>query len=223
MNNTEEFVDRIQQTPLTVAEWRRQREIYHGSRRQGRLNLGFAAFYLNRCNRSGIIKNAGPIGGLKQEGEWRIDARFNRDALARRVREIADFGDRILVFNEDALDLVSRLDDFVGGDRTFVYADPPYFRKGRELYLSHYGMDDHSAFAELIQSQQTLAWIMTYDDAPEIRELYTASQIQPFRLRYSAHHSSTEGGELLISPEHVTIPHEACHVLARNHGYFRCL
>ena len=46
--------------------------------------LGFAAFYLNRTNRSGIL-NAGVIGGKKQDGKWEMDARFNRDNLASRI------------------------------------------------------------------------------------------------------------------------------------------
>lgn len=221
MRDTGQFVDRINNIPLTVAEWRRQRTIYHGSKRQPRLDLGFAAFYLNRCNRSGIIKNGGPIGGLNQCGEWRIDARFNRENLAKRVTELADFGDRVVVLQKDALDLVGRLREVTGGADAFVYADPPYYRKGRELYMSHYSDDDHCAFSELIQTQRDLAWVVTYDNTEEIQTLYADSCSLPFRLRYSAHHSSTEGGEILISPEHVVVPSSATQMLTGNRGYFR--
>jgi hypothetical protein len=92
-------------TPLTAKEWRSQRETYLTRRRGPSLDLGFATFYLNRGNRSGIVKDGGePMGGIKQSGEWKIDARFNRDGLAERVQEISAFGDRVSVLQLHAHD-----------------------------------------------------------------------------------------------------------------------
>ncbi len=214
MKRTEELVERIQTTPLTMTEWRQQREIYRSPGRRSQVEIGFAAFYLNRCNRSGIIKNGGPIGGISQKGQWKLDARFNRDDLAARIEDLATYGDRITVLREDAADLIRNLDTYVAnGDSHFVYADPPYYMKGRELYLSHYQDADHQAFADLMCREANCPWVITYDDVPRIRELYGNEQLFSFNLRYSAHQASTNGNEVLIAPAHVTIPEEALAIL----------
>src|SRR3546814_1534725 len=71
---------------VNMSEWQRQRSIYKKKSGISRLQRGFAAFFLNRCNRSGIIINGGPIGGVQQSGAWKLDARFNKDDLRRRCR-----------------------------------------------------------------------------------------------------------------------------------------
>lgn len=209
MRRTEELIDLVQTTPLTMREWRRQRDIYRRPGRRSHLEIGFAAFFLNRCNRSGIIKNGGPIGGIEQRGKWKLDARFNRDNLAERISDLSNYGDRITVLRQDASELIRNLGDHAPLDACFVYADPPYYLKGRELYLNHYDDAAHLSFANLMRDEADCPWVITYDDVPRIRELYTTEQIFPFNLRYSVHHSSTSGNEVLIAPEGVTVPRES--------------
>jgi DNA adenine methylase len=220
MNRTDELVERINSTPLTVAEWQIQRDIYLRPSRRSRIDLGFATFYLNRCNRSGIIKNAGPIGGTAQSGEWKIDARFNRAALAERVADISAFGDRISVLNLDAQQFIENFAMYCDNQPTLIYADPPYYVKGRELYLNHYSDADHAAFAAAIQRNRELHWIMTYDNVPRVRQLYADALQIPFTLRYSAHQASAAGKELLIAPTHMVVPQLARDTLSQG-GFFR--
>jgi DNA adenine methylase len=220
MNRTEQFIDRIQSTILSVDEWVVQRSIYRNRARRSRIDIGFATFYLNRCNRSGIIKNAGPIGGIKQMGDWKIDARFNRRDLAKRVQEIGSYADRIITSHIDAKCFIENLGNIAPKQQVFVYADPPYYLKGRELYLNHYTDDDHETFAEAIQNQNDLRWVVTYDNVPQIRELYVDVNRLAFSLRYSAHHSSNEGKELLIFPKNVIVPKAAKDKLSAG-GFFR--
>ena len=214
MRRTDQLIERIHSVPLTIQEWQRQREIYNFPGRRSHLDIGFAAFYLNRCNRSGIIKKAGPIGGMAQSGKWKIGVRFNREELADRIKKLSEYGDRIIVLREDAATLIRDLNKHSEGEPCFVYADPPYYVKGQELYFSHFRDEDHSALASLIQQQDQLAWVMTYDDVPRIRELYKKMNVRGFKLRYSAHASSEEGGEVLISPKHVNIPPAIATMLA---------
>jgi DNA adenine methylase len=213
MRHTEALVERVLTVPLTIEEWRRQKAIYDSPARRPQLDIGFAAFYLNRCNRSGIIMNGGPIGGIAQAGKWRIDARFNRKDLANRVRELAEYGNRIIVLQLDALQLISGVAVHVGKDRCFMYVDPPYYVKGRELYLSHYADVDHVRLACAVKLRSDIKWVMTYDDVPRVRQLYEGMNVRPFRLRYSAHHSSASGGEVLISPAHVHLPRQTDRLL----------
>jgi DNA adenine methylase len=221
MKRPDEFTEMIKEVPLTIDEWRRQRLIYENPRNKSQLELGFATFFLNRCNRSGIIMNGGPIGGMSQAGKWKLDARFNRKELGSRIENLASYGDRIIVSRRDAVDLLGNIENYVGDERIFVYADPPYYVKGKKLYLSYFEDADHKKLALLMSSKSDFPWIMTYDDVPRIRELYSSQTVVPFRLRYSAHSSSLEGGEVLIAPNRVTLPKRLDRLLlgkARNAG-----
>jgi DNA adenine methylase len=89
LDHTDEFCKRIRDVALTTDEWKKQKAIYTNYAENSILDIGFATFYLNRTNRSGIIKNGGPIGGYDQSGPWKIDARFSRPGLIERVERIA--------------------------------------------------------------------------------------------------------------------------------------
>jgi len=170
------------------------------------LRLGFATFYLNRCNRSGIIGNAGLIGGVKQSGKWKLDARFNRGELARRIGRLALYADRIELFNLDAMDF---LRNYVSkpkvAQKSFVYLDPPYFAKGSQLYLNFYCPDDHRCLARYLRREAKFLWVMSYDNVPEIRALYGDFAQIPFNLGYSAREWRL-GKELLIFKRRVAFP-----------------
>lgn len=201
LNDTERLLSRIKTVPLNIKEWKRQREIYGRPNEVSGRELGFSAFYLNRCNRSGIIPNAGAIGGLNQTGKWKIDARFNREELSKRVSRIARYRDRIEIHNLDAIDfLTNEVNTPEQAKKCFVYLDPPYFGKGSQLYLSYYEPNDHAKLATYLRSKAKFSWVLTYDDAEEIRTLYSGLNVIPFKLRYSASESRS-GHEVFISRE----------------------
>ena len=68
LNNTDDFIDLIKNTDITIQEWNRQKEIRKKPNQHSSLEIGFSTFFLNRTNRSGIIDKAGPIGGKDQSG-----------------------------------------------------------------------------------------------------------------------------------------------------------
>jgi DNA adenine methylase len=198
LNSTDRFVDLLRTTPTSVREWARQRAVYQHPSRHSQLAVGFSAFYLNRCNRSGIIATGGPIGGQDQTGKWKIDARYNRDELERRIRKIALYRDRISVTKKDAIDFLSQdVAALTKSDRPFVYLDPPYYGKGRDLYLSFYEHDDHAALALHMSKQSKFPWIMSYDNTPQIAKLYQGLRQVRFSLDYSAR-ERREGSEIMI-------------------------
>jgi len=201
-NRPTEFSALVSGTRVSIAEWRRQRATYRSTARVSRLRLGFAAFYLNRCNRSGIIMNGGPIGGIKQAGDWLINARFNKSELLDRCRKISEYKDRILVSNSDGIDLIRNLDS----SKTFFFIDPPYYSKGKTLYLNAINDDYHRLLANELKSREEAAWVLTYDDCPEIRRLYRGwTRIRPFGLRYAAS-VRRSGREILIVPKRLKLP-----------------
>jgi DNA adenine methylase len=201
-NQPQQFSELLAKTRVSMAEWRRQRAIYRSKVRTSRLNRGFAAFYLNRCNRSGIIMNGGPIGGIKQEGDWLINARFNKPERQRRCEKIAEYRDRIHVSGDDGIEFVRRQDP----SRTLCFIDPPYFAKGKTLYLNSLDEDYHCSLADELKSRKDAAWVLTYDDCPEIRKLYRNwATIRSFGLRYAASERRS-GKEILIVPKWMHLP-----------------
>lgn len=202
VNRPQSFLEMLSATRVNMAEWRRQRQIYRDRGRISRLRRGFAAFFLNRCNRSGIIMNGGPIGGIEQKGVWKVDARFNKSDLRRRCEKVAEYRERVNVSCDDGLQFIERLDP----DSTFFFVDPPYFEKGPTLYLNSLNEDYHGRLATRLSKMSDAAWVLTYDDCPEIRRMYRGwAAIRPFSLLYAAAKRRT-GREVLITPKWMKLP-----------------
>jgi DNA adenine methylase len=178
-----EFAAKTQSAKLTVREWKRQKKIFAEADRTEYLDLGFATFYLNRTNHSGVL-NGGPIGGLDQQGNYKIDARFNKPALLERIRLIALNATRITVLRQDGRSVIER---YAKRDDTIIYADPPYFEKAGSLYLNSFSAEDHRTLADCLNSLAARRWLLTYDSVPQVAELYAALRREDFSLHYSAH------------------------------------
>ena len=200
---TDAFIALIEKTPVTVEEWLKQRDIHRSQDTSDTLRLGFSAFFLNRTNRSGIIKGAGVIGGLDQKGNYKIDCRFNHDDLVRRIARVRKYQGRIHLTNMDALKFFSRLEEILPED-ALLFIDPPYYRKGADLYTSFYEAEDHAELAAKIISLDR-PWIVTYDDVPEIRRLYRRRRQYCFDIQYSLREKRM-GTELLIASKGVKMP-----------------
>lgn len=206
LNSTAQFIEKVETVNLTIDEWQNQKRIISSPSNYSELEVGFAAFYMNRCNRSGIISNAGPIGGYSQSGKWKIDVRFNKTNLKNRIQKIAAYKNSIEIFNLDAIDFLKKaLPLGKRRQNSFIYLDPPYFVKGKKLYLTFYKESEHKKLSDYIKRQKAVSWIMTYDRAPEIKNLYNAYTIYEFSLQYSLQTKRTDQ-EIMIVPENVFLP-----------------
>jgi len=200
LDRTEELVEATMSAPLTVDEWMRQKKILQGDN-SSVFDLGFATFFMNRTNRSGTL-NAG--GGLDQQGRYKIDARFNRDGLSDRIRRIAEKSEQIEVHNLDAEDFVQRVLLRLPRDETLAYFDPPYYVKGRALYMNYYHPEDHRSLSRAIKALPYF-WCVSYDDVPEARALYSHHRIRRYQLDYCAH-SRRKGAEMMVFSRRIRLP-----------------
>lgn len=191
--DSDAFLDRLTDTPLTLVEWRRQQEIYRSRDQTDSLAFGFATFYLNRTNRSGVM-NAGVVGGQSQDGKYRIDARYDKDSLIKRIQAIAAQRHRIKVTNEDGAAAIRKAFRLKGA---LVYADPPYYSKGSFLYLNSFDDAKHEKLASVLNAYPGHNWVLTYDDHEVIRQLYADRKHFNFQLHYSAHRR-TQVAELMV-------------------------
>jgi DNA adenine methylase len=180
----DELCKKIRDTSVTSWQWRRQRKVQlqAASGEVDDLDLAFSTFFLNRTNRSGIILG-GPIGGARQTGRWKLDARYNKRDLTRRIQKIARFADRISVSGVDAQEfLVPWVER---RQRAFIYLDPPYYARGADLYTNYYSNEDHIAISDLVRKLKA-PWMVSYDAEPAIVELYRRYQRVSYVLSYSA-------------------------------------
>lgn len=196
LNETADLCERIVATPVTVDEWHRQRAVVISPRSKG-LDLGFATFFLNRTNRSGIIRG-GVIGGKGQEGGWKIDARYNTADLVSRVRKIGRHRTRIELTNLDAAELLLRWTT-PAGPPSFLYLDPPYYVKGEGLYDNFYSPDDHAAVAAMVR-ELAHPWIVSYDAVPQIMRLYAGLDSIRYSLSYSVNTRCLGSEVMFFSP-----------------------
>ncbi len=203
LERTDELVDMIERTPVDMPTRDRLKAILSTPDEADELELGFAMFFLNRTNRSGIL-NGGVIGGREQTGAWKIDARYTKPELVYRIRRIAAARRRIALTNLDAVEFLE-LHSQGWKPKTLVYLDPPYFEKGRHLYYDFYKADDHANVAVAVQKLLHVRWIVSYDDATLIHDLYPDDQGLRYMIGYSAR-DRQQGRETMFFSSGLKIP-----------------
>ncbi len=169
LNHNSRFCDRILSTPIDVKTRKEQRDVQRRKKTCSLFDLGFSTFYLNRTNISGVILG-GAIGGNNQDGNYNINARFNKNSLIERITRIGDFKKRIRVTHENALNVIKNN----SSKDTFIYLDPPYVRRGKDLYMNYYKQDDHRLVSDAILSDSNkFLWVLSYDKSDLIQKLYS--------------------------------------------------
>ena len=193
-NYTDSLLQLIHDTDITMENWYKYKNILENKSDFSQIERGFATFFLNRTNRSGILKG-GVIGGKNQNGLWKLDSRFNKHDLSLRIKNIADKKNSIYVYNEDAKALISRCESFLP-ENSLIYLDPPYYVKGQGLYRNYYTHDDHVAIKDTLKNIKR-EWLVSYDSNKKIKEIYEEYRQKYYSLSYSAQQKK-RGEEVVI-------------------------
>jgi DNA adenine methylase len=197
--DTDWLIDRMMDEPVTLDRWDHWRN-WRPSDPQDR-DTAVKCLFLNRTTFSGILHGrAGPIGGRKQESAYKIDCRFNKDALATRLRFIADLyrANRLVdvwckEWQDTLGDIAERYPNLLP-NRVITYLDPPYWSKSPKLYrqsfdpaggyterstaqpsspLEHPEWLDglaHYKLADYLRHHAQVRWILSYDDHPDLTQ-----------------------------------------------------
>lgn len=197
LDRTEGLIDLIAETPVDMVTRDRAKAILMNPASAG-LELGFATFFLNRTNRSGIL-NAGAIGGRAQTGPWKLDARYNKSDLIDRIKRISSKRNKISLTNMDAVAFL-RKGVKTWPQKTLVYLDPPYYEKGRDLYYNFYKHDDHANVALATHQLSDVKWVVSYDDVGPIHELYAGDTCLQYSIGYSAREVMRGAEAMFFSP-----------------------
>lgn len=202
VNHNDSFCEMIDEVPVTIENWHIQRDILLNHDKYNILEVALATFFLNRTNRSGILK-AGVIGGKEQKGKWKLDARFNKKDLIKRIQLIGTYKRKIHVSNLDAVDFLLDKKNSLP-QNSLIYLDPPYYVKGAELYRNFYQHDDHVKIANTLRSIP-LPWIVSYDNVSEIKEIYHDFNMADYSLSYTAQ-DKKKGLEIIIYNNGLKVP-----------------
>lgn len=168
-------------------------------------DLGYAAFVLNRCSRSGmVLGNVGPIGGKAQEGRYTVASRFHGERLAQRLRTVASFGQRFRVFEGDGISYVETLPGSGIEDEVFLFVDPPYLGVGNALYAQGMQPACHERLAAALRACP-VPWVLTYDAHPDVLGMYPDSEVIEFEIPHTAHRQQI-GTEYLVLAEGLDVP-----------------
>lgn len=209
LRNPKKLCDLIEKTEINIENWQRAKNIQRNKAKAKLLDLGFSTFFLNRTNFSGIL-NGGVIGGLKQNGQYKMDCRFNKKALIKKIQLINKYQAKITLHNLDALELIKKIQQEPNNQKTIFYCDPPYCLKGASLYMNHYDADQHKKVANVIKKIKNLNWIISYDNTPVIEKIY--KWVPPQRkIKRSFNHSAHKakrGKEILFFSKNLNTPRE---------------
>ena len=199
---TEDFIRLVSKTDVTIEEWHKQKEILKQDDISP-IERGFAAFFLNRTNRSGILKG-GVIGGLQQLGNYKLDCRFNKETLIKRIQKIGSLSNKIHVYNQDTEKWLLEIDNLIPSN-SLIYLDPPYYEKGQGLYRNFYNHQDHKSIKEKLIKVKT-PWVVSYDNNQNIRDIYQQYRQEEYILNYSAS-KKMKATEVIIYSDSIKLPH----------------
>jgi len=199
LKHTDIFCKMIENVEINIKSWEKAKEIQKNKKYSSLIQLGFSTFFLNRVNMSGII-DGGVVGGIKQDGVYKMDCRFNKRELINRIRKIAKFKKQIRLYNLDAIELIDKINNESRNKQTIFYFDPPYYLKGKSLYINHYIHDDHEKIGKIISKINNIHWIVSYDNTKEINKIYDWVR-DDRRIEYTFFHTAhraKEGREILF-------------------------
>lgn len=195
VNHSEELCEFINSAVLDIETWKKMRDMYQSHKGVDDLELGKAAFYLNRTNVSGIL-SGGVIGGLEQAGNYKMDVRFNRETLKKKVMDIAARRSDIEVTRIDAEEFIdSRMSD----SELFAYLDPPYVQKGPGLYRSSFDEEKHRSLAKKVGSAKS-RWVVTYDADKLIDVIYGDYERSDLEIGYTANMKTIGKEKIILGP-----------------------
>lgn len=164
---------------------------------------GFRKLALHRMSVSGFgAMSGGPIGGRSQQSsQYTVSCRWNPERIKRdvvRLNELLSSFDELRITAGDFEPLLIN-----AGEETFIYLDPPYFKKGEQLYKHNLSPLDHSRLAGAVRECMA-HWVVSYDDHPEIRRLYSWAKFHDLYITYT--NAVAKGGkrpknrEIAITP-----------------------
>lgn len=195
LNRSDEFCQWIESVPINLDTWRYYKDKYKEGVEVDEFEIAKCTFYLNRTNISGVL-DAGPIGGYSQTAKYKIDARFNKIDLIKKIRLIESRKRDILLSNYDGIEFIKSLNR--KHSDVFIYLDPPYVEKGHFLYMNCFKKEDHIQLSRFV-SKIHKKWMVSYDLNDLILQNYSMWNMIQYQLLQCT--SNCKKNEILVFSE----------------------
>ena len=192
--NAAEVVEQVTRWKAEFSDGKRLHKFLRENKENfGEIETAAAFFVFNRITFSGTTE----AGGFSLQA---FERRFT-DSSIKRLKAIPAILQDVKITNSDYEELLA-----TGGENVFLFLDPPYFSavnsalygKNGNLHKSF----DHERFAKNLKNCPH-KWLLTYDDSPFIRELFSFANITDWNLTYGMRNvtsdSNQKARELFIS------------------------
>jgi DNA adenine methylase len=172
------------------------RELYNYFTRKDSLRNEFDRavrfFVMNRITFSGVVDS----GGYSQQA---FEKRFTYSSI-ERLKNISFSMSSVQITQGDYEKLL-----FQDGQNVFIFLDPPYWKATKSKLYGVKGdlhtSFDHARFATNMRKCNH-KWLITYDDSPEIRNLFNFAHIVEWEFQYGMNNYkqsyAAKGKELFI-------------------------
>lgn len=207
----EELREWVARAPITLHHFHEMRALSPTTP----VEAAFKCLFLNRTSFSGVLhRRAGPLGGQRQTSAYKIDCRFPRSSLLKRLDELHGLRKRVVyagtrsytqIMHCAAVRQILRDEP----QRVVWYLDPPFFHKAETLYTYTFSPAGHRHFRDFVHKRLAGHWIVSYDDTDEARALWGDHRgLSKASLTYSASavardgervHKRTAAQELIMS------------------------
>lgn len=187
LHHTNRFIQMIEKADISIDNWYIQKDVQKNKKHASLLKLWFSTFFLNRTNISWII-TAWVIWWINQNWKYKMDCRFNKKDLIKKIKLISQYKKKIHLYNHDALELIDIVEKN-GETETVFYFDPPYYLKGQTLYHNAYKHEDHKKVSERIKNIKNAKRIVSYDNTKAIEDLYCSEKNIKYSFKHTAYQS----------------------------------
>ena len=163
----EELSTMVLQTP-TIDLFNHNRTLLETTNKVERAYLGI---FFHKCTFSGLF-NGSPIGGQGQNSQWKVGCHYNPKLLLDKMLKA-----RRLLSGKTT---VTNLDYKQLPQTDVMYYDPPYVSVGDKLYSIAFDETKHRELSEHLH-KSTSNWLLSYNDHPLVRELYSDCKIVEYK------------------------------------------
>lgn len=184
-NNPDYLIRFIKDVDVNIENFYKYKEIATDKKIDDEKKLAEACLFLNRTSFSGILKNnAGPLGGKGQNSNYKINCRFNKKSLIEKIKYFSQFKNKVIVLLYNWKETIKYVEKIKGNDKTLFYFDPPFYKKADGLYRYYFEEKEHLILSKKIKNLKN-KWILSYDRAKKIREIYKEYIRGSFAFPYS--------------------------------------
>jgi len=204
-NNVFELVEEISRIKKNTTDGRALFKFYTENDRQWTdFDRAVRFFVLNRITFSGTVDS----GGYSQQA---FERRFTQSSIDR-IKSLSPILKNVQISHTDYENLL-----FQEGENVFIFLDPPYLESTKSRLYGKRGFlhtsFDHERFAKNMK-KCSHKWLITYDDSPNIRDLFDFANIYEWELQYGMNNykqaKAEKGQELFISNYEVGLLKQTC-------------